>query len=149
MANELVLVSSRDDDDRDSKHDSHNQLGIELDAMAAIGRALDSIEDPVLRQRVLNWAVERWGSERSRVTGVAALSAPTVASLATDPGLAVDSLGELFGDRPAEARPGPAPEILELEPEAPPAKAPVETMLQSLAADFQRLAAEWNGDAKA
>jgi hypothetical protein len=147
MANELVLVSSRDDDDRDSKHDSHNQLGIELDAMAAIGRALDSIEDPGLRQRVLNWAVERWGSERSRVSGVAAASAPTVTSLASDPGLAVDSLGELFGDRPAEARPGPAPEIL--VPEAPPAKAPVETMLQSLAADFQRLAAEWNGDAKA
>jgi hypothetical protein len=146
MANELVLVSSRDDDDRDDKHDGHDTLGIELDAMAAIGRALDAIEDPALRQRILNWAFDRWGTEPMHAAGSNASAVPAGKAAANDPGLSVDSLGDLFGDRPAEARPGTAPEILEFE--APPAKAPVETMLQSLAADFQRLAAEWNGETK-
>jgi hypothetical protein len=142
MANELVLVSSRSSD-RDSKHDSRDHLGIELEAMSAIGRTLDAIEDPALRQRILNWAIERWGGDRSRV---AITERPSAAARhpATDPALSVDSIGELFGDGPAEVRPGTAPEIVTTEPAA---KAPVESMLQSLAADFQRLADEWNGDA--
>lgn len=143
MANELVLVSSRSTD-RDSKHDSRDHLGIELEAMSAIGRTLDAIEDPALRQRILNWAIERWGGDRSRVAITERPSTAAPGHPATDPALSVESIGELFGDGPAEGRPGTAPEILPTEPAA---KAPVESMLQSLAADFQRLADEWNGDA--
>jgi hypothetical protein len=143
MANELVLVSSRNDDHQDSKHDNHDPLGVELDAMATIGRTLDAIKDPTLRQRILNWANERWG-DRSSVAPVAdAPSGAVTAHLANDPALSLDSIGELFGDAPAEPRPGTAPEILV---PVPAAKAPVESMLQSLAADFRRLADEWNGD---
>jgi len=141
MANELVLVSSRTVE-RDSKHDSQDHLGVELEAMCTIGRTLDAIEDPALRQRILNWAIERWGGDHSRAAMGDAPSGTTSKHLASDPALSVDSIGELFGDSPAEVRPGPAPEILVTEP---PAKAPVESMLQSLAADFQRLADEWNG----
>jgi hypothetical protein len=141
MANELVLVSSRNGD-QDIKHDSHDPLGVELDAMTTIGRTLDAIKDPALRQRVLNWANERW-ADRSSVAPVAdAPSRAITTRLANDPALSLDSIGELFGDAPAEPRPGALPEILVPEPTA---KAPVESMLQSLAADFQRLADEWNG----
>ena len=140
MANELILVSSRSDD-QDIKHDNHNQLGIELEAMATIGRTLDAIEDAALRQRILNWAAERWG-ERPRAGVAETQSGPAPTSLASDPALSVESIAELFGDSPAEPRPGTAPEILVPQPAV---KAPVETMLQSLAADFQRLADEWNG----
>jgi len=141
MANELVLVSSRSLE-RDSKHDSHDRLGIELEAMCTIGRTLDAIEDPALRQRILNWAIERWGGEPLRAAMAEAPSGTASRHPASDPALSVDSIGELFGDSPAEVRAGTAPEILVTEP---PAKAPVESMLQSLAADFQRLADEWNG----
>jgi hypothetical protein len=146
MANELVLVSSRGDL-RDSKHGSSNdQLGIELEAMSTIGRTLDAIDDAALRQRVLNWALARWGSDRSHpVSSEPAARIPPTATT-NDPSLAVDFIGELFGDDPADVKPGTTPEI---ERQAAGAKAPVESMLQSLAADFQRLADEWNGDAKA
>jgi hypothetical protein len=141
MANELVLVSSRGDN-RDTRHDSLDPLGIELDAMSTIGRALDAIEDPALRQRVLNWAIERWGRDRSRVAIADAPSTVAATHPASDPALSVDSIGELFGDGPADARQRVTPEIIAPQPAA---KAPVESMLQSLAADFQRLADEWNG----
>jgi hypothetical protein len=145
MAKNLALVSS-DDEGQGGRPDDHDELGTELEAMATIGRALDSIKDRALQLRILNWAVERWGEQGSPVvTGNAA--PPTTSavkpSLANDPGLSVDAIDDLFGDGPPEPRPGKAPAIL--EPEQPQGKAPVETMLQSLAADFQRLADEWNG----
>jgi hypothetical protein len=141
MANELVLVSSRGGD-RDSKQDSHDHLGIELEAMSTIGRTLDAIEDSALRQRILNWAIERWGGDRSIVAIADGQSRTTTRDVANDPALSLDSIGDLFGDGPADVRPGTAPELLVTEPQV---KAPVESMLQSLAADFQRLADEWNG----
>ena len=99
MANELVLVSSRSSD-RDSRHDSRDHLGIELEAMSAIGRTLDAIEDPALRQRILNWAIERWGGDRSRVVIAEGLRPQPPGDLATDPALSVDSIADLFGDAP-------------------------------------------------
>ena len=153
MANELVLVSSRSDV-RDNKHDSpdspdsHNGLGIELEAMATIGRTLDAIQDLALRQRILNWALERWGdTSRNANAAPAALKAPLAP--ANDPSLSVDSIGDLFGERDVEPRSGSASDDDTLVVTPPPApKAPVETMLQSLAKDFQRLADEWNGETK-
>ena len=142
MANHLALAPSGDDG-QGGRPDNHDELGVELEAMATIGRALDSIEDPALRQRILNWAVERWGEQQSLVSNAGETPArPASSGIASDPALAVDSIDDLFTDGAVEARPGKPPEIL--VPEKP-AKAPVESMLQSLAADFQRLADEWNG----
>jgi len=148
MANELVLVSSRSDV-RDNKHDSHDDLGIELEAMSTIGRALDAIQDPALRQRILNWAIERWGGDSFRKLNADPAAPKAVISPANDPALSVDSIGELFGERDVEPRSGSTPEDDAPFAPQPAAKAPVETMLQSLAADFQRLADEWNGETKA
>ncbi len=145
MANNLALVSS-DDENQGGRPDDHDELGAELEAMATIGRALDSIQDPALRQRILNWAVERWGDQGLRAASpepAPVAYAPSRTAAASDPGLAVDAIDDLFGEKPVDPRPGKAPAIL--EPEKPQGKAPVETMLQSLAADFQRLADEWNG----
>jgi hypothetical protein len=139
MANELVLVSSRPDA-RDTKHPSPDELGIELEAMSTIGRALEAIEDIALRRRILNWAVERWGVDRFRSSSVEPQASHAAIPLANDPALAVDSIGELFV---THARASAAP-----QGQGPAGKAPVESMLQSLAEDFQRLADEWNGDAK-
>jgi hypothetical protein len=145
MANELTLVSSRPDpgDDRSPNADD---LGVELEAMSTIGRTLEAIDDVVLRQRILQWAVERWGVDRSRsdATSAAVEAQPrqAVGSHASDPALSVDSIDDLFGDSPVQAQPAVAAKA---QTPAPAGKAPVETMLQSLAADFQRLADEWNG----
>src|SRR5262245_13933020 len=137
MANELVLVSSRNDN-RDKKHDGHDNLGIELEAMTTIGRTLDAIDDPALRQRILNWAVERWGGG-PLAKATADTAAPIAAiSPANDPSLAVDSIGELFGERDVKPGSGSATDDDTLVVTPPPTpKAPVATMLQSLAADFQ------------
>jgi len=136
MANELVLVSSRIEV-REGKHDKPDTLGLELEAMSTIGRTLDAIDDPALRQRILNWAVQRWGVDRSRTDAVEGTAKSLAFRPVDDPALSVDSIGDLFADSPADVS------------SKPEGKAPVESMLQSLAADFQRLADEWNGDAKA
>ncbi len=141
MANELTLVSSRPDD-RDPGRQNGDDLGVELEAMSTIGRALDAIEDDALRQRILQWAVERWGANRSRPDAVEPQAQGVAGPLANDPGLSVDSIGDLFEDGAAQTRPVAAPKA---HTPAPAGKAPVESMLQSLAADFQRLADEWNG----
>jgi hypothetical protein len=150
MANELTLVSSRPDPGDDGSQNA-DDLGVELEAMSTIGRALEAIDDVALRQRILQWAVERWGVDRSRsdaTTSVTVEAQPRQAtgSHANDPALSVDSIDDLFGDGPIEARPVVAPKAQTQTPApAPSGKAPVESMLQSLAADFQRLADEWNG----
>jgi hypothetical protein len=126
MASELVLVSSRSDV-RDSRQNSHDELGIELDAMSTIGGTLEAIEDPALRQRILNWAIQRWGSVDRAGTdsGESPARHATTMPAANDSDLSVDSIGELFADSPAGMRP--------------------ESMLESLAVDLQRLADDWNG----
>src|SRR5262249_27649527 len=109
MANELVLVSSREV--RETKHDNHDSLSIELEAMSIIGRVLDAIDDPALRQRVLNWAVERWGGDRLRAKAADAASGSTAINPAGDADLSVDSIGDMFGDSRADLRPGTAKPI--------------------------------------
>ena len=147
MANELTLVSSRPDPEDDRSQNS-DDLGVELEAMSRIGRALEAIDDVALRQRILQWAVERWGVDRSRADAtsvtVEAQLRQAAGSHTDDPNLSVDSIDDLFGDSPIEARPVVAPKAQTQTP-APAGKTPVESMLQSLAADFQRLADEWNG----
>jgi len=149
MANELTLVSSRPDPE-DDRSQNGDDLGVELEAMSRIGRALEAIDDVALRQRILQWAVERWGVDRSRSDAPGATVEPqprqAAGSHANDPALSVDSIDDLFGDSPVEARPVVAPKAQTSGPvPAAAGKTPVESMLQSLAADFQRLADEWNG----
>ena len=141
MADELIMVSSRTDV-RESRPENVDDLGVELEAMSTIGRALDAIEDVALRQRILQWAVDRWGVDRSGSDAAEPQPGKSISPLANDPGLSVDSIDDLFGDGPVPARPVVAPNA---QTPVPAGKTPVESMLQSLAADFQRLADEWNG----
>jgi hypothetical protein len=148
MANELTLVSSRPDPG-DEGPQSADDLGVELEAMSTIGRTLEAIDDVALRQRILQWAVERWGVDRSRSDAASLTVEPqprqAAGSHANDPDLSVDSIDDLFGDSPIEARPVAVAPKAQTQTPAPAGKTPVESMLQSLAADFQRLADEWNG----
>jgi hypothetical protein len=77
----------------DSEEDT---LAAEIEAMAAIGRALADLPDAAARARVIRWAQERFdpgGASRS--------AAP--AAEAADPTLEVESLADVFDD---SARPG-------------------------------------------
>jgi hypothetical protein len=46
-----------------------HSLDDEMEAMAAIGRALESLSDPDVQQRVLRWAVERYSQAPQPVAG--------------------------------------------------------------------------------
>jgi hypothetical protein len=75
---------------------SHS-LDDEMDAMTAIGRALEGLSDPDVRQRVLRWAVERY-SQSTQPAGVAR----TTHDATLDP----EDLNDLFDDereRPHQA----------------------------------------------
>jgi hypothetical protein len=130
-----------------------NSLTQELDAMAAVGQILSALTDSAARQRVLKWATERFESEAApgtpelRPTPVA--SAPQV----TDPALAVDSLDDMFaivaGDVGNDSGLSDFALFEDSEPETSngpkTAKLPIEVVVRSFAADFQRFAEEWNG----
>jgi hypothetical protein len=109
-------------------------LSEELEAMATIGRVLDGIDDPVVRQRVL-----RWSNDRSllieRPSSASANASVEISH--DDSALAVDSLSDMFpSDRldREESR-----DKLTLVA----ADRPVEATLRSFVADFQRLAKDW------
>ncbi len=124
----------------------------EIEAMAAIARVLGEMTDPAARQRVLNWACERFAAGR------AVVEQSEADSHAVDPDLAVDSLGEMFASRTEQAIDDDLSEFAAPDAFAPPessaatpppdmSKLPIETVLRSFAADFQRFADEWNGAA--
>lgn len=107
-------------------------LTAELEALAAIGHTLAGLPDAAARTRVLRWALERFSPD----AGPDPTPAPARAiASAPDPTLVVDSLEEMFEDRPAHAR----------EPESPRATQPVESMVKRFVTDFQRLVVEWQG----
>lgn len=122
-----------------------NSLSQELDAMAAIGQLLGGLTDLAARQRVLNWATERFAP--------GALSSPkplfepgSPEPVTADPALAVDSLDDMF----AIVGGAVAGEELDsdfaiFEPDEETSKLPIEVVVRSFAADFQRFAEEWNG----
>src|SRR5689334_20675170 len=118
-------------------------LADELEAIAAIGRALANVPDPVARVRILRWAVDRFlpseGPATSASTPASGSSATAPASSSTaaaDQTLAVESLGELF------APDAPAPPAVQ---QPPAGKQPVETLVRGFVSDFQRLVVEWQG----
>jgi|SRR5436190_4598004 len=125
-----------------------NLLSSELEAMAAIGRVLGTLPDAAARQRVLQWACGRFGLEP--LTAAALLPegifAEAVNNVADDPALKLDSLDDIFQVAAQDdedlvipaVQPAPAPDA---------AKQPVEAVLRSFVAEFQRFAEEWNGAA--
>ena len=103
-----------------------NPVSYELEAMAAIGLVLGCLDDPAARQRVLRWAAERFA--------VDTVAQQTPASPVTaDPGLAIDSLDDLF-----------VAGSLDVVQDEPIKKLPIDAALRSFAADFQRFTEEWN-----
>ena len=120
-----------------------NSLSNEIEAMAAVGRALGDLTDPAARQRVLRWACERFGVDvvQSPATPAVVAESPSRADL----DLTVDNLTDMF----AATAPESDDDSLSLEPRVAveAEKAPIETVIRSFAADFQRFADEWNGAA--
>ena len=121
----------------------------ELDAIAAIGRVLENLTDVAARQRVLRWAAERFMSDAALVDvpGNVADRWSQPAAVFSDPALAVDLPDDIFGiaggevvddnlslDEPSDTRVAEAM-----------AKQPIDVVIRSFAADFQRFAEEWNG----
>jgi hypothetical protein len=130
-------------------------LALELKAMTAIGQALADLADPVARQRVLSWVAERFAVDG---TASPALFAPrsVTAPVEADPGLAVDSLGDMFTSvAPDEddefgefGEFGVSGEVSEVSAPAAASQAlPLDVVLRSFAEDFQRFTEEWNGAA--
>ena len=123
-----------------------NSLIQELDAMAALGQVLGNLTDPTARQRVLKWAAERFAVDMA--TGVQPMAEPVTPADhgAIDPALALGSLDDMF---PAEfGNLDGDLDVLEKcgEPSGPETpKPPIEAVLRSFAADFQRFTEEWNG----
>jgi hypothetical protein len=115
-----------------------NSLQNEVDAMAAIGHALADLTDFAARQRVLRWAAERFAIDSAQPAAAVLTIVPAQAQVTQDPDLAVDSLSEMF-DAP--------PEPKNTDDDLSATKAPIETVIRSFAADFQRFAEEWNGAA--
>ena len=72
-------------------------LDDEMEAMAAVGRALESLADPDVQQRVLRWAVERYSQSPQSVTVERRTKGST-----PDP----EDLNDLFEDEPARPREG-------------------------------------------
>lgn len=109
-------------------------LNDELEAMAIIGRVLDGIDDPAVRDRVLRWTNERFHPLTERPPAAAVSSDISHA----DSALAIDSLADLFPhDRPdrEESREKFALVTASGRPER---------TLRSFVTDVQRLAKDWH-----
>jgi len=124
-----------------------SSLAQEIEAMAEIGRIMGDLPDPAVRQRVLRWVCERFSLQ---VVESTAESAATGTAPVADPALSVESLNEMFivttvdaNDDTLALESPEMPEMLSAEVD----KQPLESVLRSFAADFQRFADEWNGAA--
>ncbi len=122
-----------------------DNLMSELEAMAVIGRVLGTLPDDTARQRVLRWACERFGIDSIPEASLLADGAAPNAEIAPadDPALKLGSLEDMF----EMASPEHDDLAIVDAPPAPPndAKQPVEVVLRSFVAEFQRFAKEWNG----
>ena len=107
--------------------------------MAALGQVLAGLTDPASRQRVLNWAAERFGAD-----GVQPMAEPSQSPdrVTFDPALNVGSLDDMFPAVFEDVNDDLA--IFEQsEPET--SRPSIEVVIRSFAADFQRFTEEWNG----
>lgn len=130
--------------------ESRSSLAQELEAMAAVGQVLSGLTDPAARLRVLKWAAERFDAvESGPVPEIlaslsASAAAPAPVPVAADPGLAVDSLNDMFVVAPIDddddlgvfdADSAAAESVKHL---------PLEVVVRSFAEEFHRFAEEWN-----
>jgi len=123
--------------------------------MAAIGQALGDLADPAARQRVLNWAAERFAVDgtASPAPALFALPSDVTAPFEADAALAVDSLNDMFESAaPHEDDECGAFAALGVSdtvsaPAASSPALPLDVVLRSFAEDFQRFTEEWNGAA--
>jgi len=120
------------DSEAGSEHDS---VSDELESMRRIAKALDGLHDEATRQRVLQWATDRY-----RGTGVTLAPQPAgvMRVAAADQGLEVEELNDLF-------EPATKPAAMATSAVTPDPHAGVETMIKDFAADFRRFALEWQG----
>ena len=91
---------------------SDDQLSIELDAIITIGRVLSNISDLETRNRVMRWAIERFGidvpaaaEEPAGDLDVPHNVVPPRAEPDLPEALTVDGLTEMFGTAPEETAP--------------------------------------------
>ena len=122
-----------DHQDRDTRE--RDSVSAELDSMRQIAHAIEQLRDAEARQRVLQWARDRYGvAVTAPAPDMMHVAQPRVA----EPVMMAEDLDDLFEPRPAAAPPSPP---------APPSVRPrgVESMIKDFAADFRRFALEWQG----
>lgn len=116
-----------------TKADRDTDVMSEVHVMLEVAQALERLEDPATRQRVLHWLTERYQSDVIVAPPVAGAARQTTAA---DPSLTVDGLNDFFQ---VEA-------VTDEDPQQPaPAPAGVESMIRGFADDFRRFALEWQG----
>jgi len=106
-----------------------DSLTVELESMRQIAAALDRLQDDDARQRVLQWAQNRYAAEMSAAFAPAQVAKPAAVS---DPNVGVEQLADLF--EPAAAA----------QPSRVQGVRGVETLIRDFAADFRRFALEWH-----
>ena len=119
----------------DQQQDVHDRdsVSAELESMRQIARALDLLRDADARQRVLQWAHDRYGvvvaAAPAEVMRVA--DAPVV----SEGNAVVEELQDLF--EPRQTDPSAQPRASATRPRG------VDSMIKDFAADFRRFALEW------
>lgn len=123
-------------------HEPQSQdVATELQAMLTVGRALMELHNAESRRRVLRWASDRFQADQTTACVEAtSLHRPDKPA---DPNLAVDGIQELFAE--SAVAPNASAANTAAAPSARRADGGVESMIRSLAADFRRLALEWQG----
>jgi len=137
-------MATRKADDLNPQALFSSDLTSELATMQRIAMALGDLRDDQARERVLRWAMERFLPALAAQSGPVASvpsqhspPAPTAACDDNDATLAVDGIDELF-----EEAKSADPNARRRQPSA---NEPVESMVKSFVADFQKLARDWNG----
>ena len=113
----------------------------ELAAMQRVAMALGDLRDEQARLRVIRWAMERYFP----AAAVEAASCPAPLSTsnlsASDATLEVDSLTDFFVHDTVD----PDDDDCTHQPTKPAVREPIESMVKGFVADFQQLAAAWQG----
>ena len=99
-----------------STHSEPDALSLELVAICAVGKALESLEDPEARLRVLRWANERFQLASTEPSAAVALTDVTPAPV---PAVPVVRLATTVESAAQVMHLAPAP-VVELEPESEP-----------------------------
>jgi len=127
--------------------DADKVLVSEVEVMLQVAQALSAL-DADARRRVVHWVMERYDIDAARPAPIE--HAPVHVSSEDDPCLAVDGLTDFFTARPADNDDLEITESPVVTSDATAADAParqpgVESLIRGFAADFRRVALEWQG----